>query len=202
MDCRKELKKKLSESYDRMMKLWMASTPAQLVAAAEEIAAARFIRDSLTDAITEGDAEFLLGYGDPFQTMADQWRKDHGVQALSNELVPCIRELSEVYQTDEAQKITVRELLTRYPSASFNMMTPGGYIFLTPEQAGALLAEESVSGNPGCSGHDMEITAGELLPQKIQSMNLEKGVWRLLCDYPEMEQGMEENAPGLEVSMC
>ena len=39
MDYHKELKKKLSASYERQVKQWMASDPAQLIAAAEDIAA-------------------------------------------------------------------------------------------------------------------------------------------------------------------
>ena len=44
MDYHKELKKKMSASYERQVKQWMASDPAQLIAAAEDIAAFRFIQ--------------------------------------------------------------------------------------------------------------------------------------------------------------
>ena len=190
MDCKKELKKKLSESYDRMMKLWMVLTPDRLVAAAGEIAAARFIHDNLVDAITEGDAEFLLGYNDPLNVVWKKWNEENGaMMAHDDGLAHCIGSLS-ARQAEEGAPLTVRDLLTQYPSASFDMMTPGGFIFLTPEQAGGLLAGESVAGNPGCSGCDVKVDADELLPQKIQTMNLEKGVWHLLSYYPQIEQGM------------
>lgn len=190
MDCKKELKKKLSESYDRMMKLWMSSTPSQLVAAAEEITAARFIHDNLVDAITEGDAELLLGYNDPMNVVWKKWSEEtSAMMAHDNGLAHCIESLSE-QRMEEGATVTVREFLTRHPGASFNLMTPGGYVSLTPEQARGLLAGESAAGNPGCSGCDMKIDADELLPQQIQTMNLEKGVWHLLSYYPEIEQGM------------
>ena len=51
VDYHKELKKKLSASYERQVKQWMASDPAQLIAAAEDIAAIRFIHENLVDTI-------------------------------------------------------------------------------------------------------------------------------------------------------
>lgn len=48
MDYHKELKKKLSASYERQVKHWMASDPAQLIAASEDIAAIRFIHETLS----------------------------------------------------------------------------------------------------------------------------------------------------------
>ena len=37
----------------------------------------------------------------------------------------------------------LKELIQKYPRNSFNIMTPGGYVFLTPEQAKGLLAGNS-----------------------------------------------------------
>lgn len=189
MDCKKELKKKLSESYERIMKLWMASTPDQLVAAAGEIAAARFIHDALTNSITEGDAEFLLRYEDPLTVLRDKWVEETGsMMAHDDGLAHCIGSLSA--QQEEGAPVTVREFLTSHPSASFNMMTPGGYVSLTPEQAAGLLAGESTAGNPGCPGCDMEIPADELLPQCVGGHRLEHGVWFLGTYDPELTQQM------------
>lgn len=190
MDCKKELKKKLSESYERLVKQWMASTPAQLVAAAEEIAAARFIHDSLTDAITEGDAVFLLDYEDPLAVLRDKWIEENGSKMVhDNDLVQCVVSLSQETAVN-GEPVTVREFITSHPGASFQMMTPGGYVSLTPEQAEGLLAGESVSGNPGCPGFDMEVTADELLPQYVGGQRLERGVWLLGTYIPELEQDM------------
>lgn len=146
------------------MKLWMASTPAQLVAAAEEIAAARFIHNSLTDAITEGNAEFLLRYEDPLAVLQDKWIEENGSEMVhDDDLVHCVVSLSQ--ETPEAvEPVTLREFIASHPGSSFQMMTPGGYVSLTPEQAKGLLSGESVSGNPRCPGFDMGITADALLP--------------------------------------
>ena len=45
---------------------------------------------------------------------------------------------------------TVREFLERHPKEPVFMMTPGGYVYLVPEQIGNLLAGQAVSGSP-CS---------------------------------------------------
>ena len=127
MDCKKELKKRLSESYERMMKLWMASTPAQLVAAAEGIAVARFIHDSLADAVTEGDAAFLLRYEDPLAVLRDKWIEENGAMMVYDDgLAHCIASLS-AQQMEAGEPVTVREFLTRHPGSSSQMMTPGDY---------------------------------------------------------------------------
>lgn len=190
MDCKKELKKRLSESYARMMKLWMASTPSQLVAAAGEIAAARFIHDALTNSITEGDAEFLLRYEDPLTVLRDKWVEETGaMMAHEDGLAHCIGSLS-AQQSEEGAPVTVREFLLQHPGASFDMMTPGGYVSLTPEQAEGLLAGESAAGHPGCAGFGMEVTADELLPQCVGGHRLERGVWFLGTYDPELTQQM------------
>ena len=62
MDYHKELKKKMSASYERQVKQWMASDPAQLIAAAEDIAAIRFIHENLVDTISDDIFSFHLPY--------------------------------------------------------------------------------------------------------------------------------------------
>lgn len=96
MDCKKELKKKLSASYERLVKQWMASDPAQLIEAAEEIAAARFIHDCLTDAVSDGDAAFLLTLEDPLPVMRDKWIEENGAMMVHDDgLIHCVESLKE-----------------------------------------------------------------------------------------------------------
>ena len=60
---------------------------------------------------------------------------------------------------------TVREFLERHPKEPVFMMTPGGYVYLVPEQIGNLLAGQAVSGSP-CSWREcVQIKAEELLQQ-------------------------------------
>lgn len=49
MNSKKELKKRISADYERRVKQWMASDPSQLIDAAEEITAARLIRDNIEE---------------------------------------------------------------------------------------------------------------------------------------------------------
>lgn len=53
MNDKQELKKRIDASYERRVKQWMESDPAQLLDAAETIAAAQLIHDNLDDAISE-----------------------------------------------------------------------------------------------------------------------------------------------------
>ena len=78
MDYHKELKKKMSASYERQVKQWMASDPAQLIAAAEDIAAIRFIHENLVDTISDEDASFLLTLDDPLGDVSSKWVEENG----------------------------------------------------------------------------------------------------------------------------
>lgn len=85
MDYHKELKKKLSASYEQQVKRWMASDPAQLIEAAEEIAAVRFIHENLVEAISDEDASFLLTLDDPLWNMSSKWVTENGSEMVHDE---------------------------------------------------------------------------------------------------------------------
>lgn len=96
--------------------------------------------------------------------------------------------------------MTVRDFIERHPEATLDLMTPGGYVYLKPEQARALLQGKSVTGHPGDIEMGMEVTAKELLPQRICSANFAKGAWHMLTDCSpnvsdqdkEVEQTMDK----------
>lgn len=48
---------------------------------------------------------------------------------------------------------TVREFLERHPEETVFMMTPGGYVYLVPEQIGNLLAGQAVPGSRTVGGN-------------------------------------------------
>ena len=82
----------------------------------------------------------------------------------------------------------VQEFMIRHPQASFDMMTPGGYVFLTPEKAKELLAGKDVAGHPSVSESARVVTTDELLNQEVVSANYSDNVWHILSDFPQMEQ--------------
>ena len=91
LDYKKELKKRISADYERRVKQWMAADPSQLIDAAEEITAARLIRDNIEDAINEEDARFLLGLDEPLDELADRWIAENGLDAShGEELLHCV----------------------------------------------------------------------------------------------------------------
>ena len=71
---------------------------------------------------------------------------------------------------ERGYKMLVRNLLEKYPDSAFHMMTPGGFVDLSPEQARELLKGESVKAHPGVSGCDMEMDAEELLNERVDTM--------------------------------
>lgn len=82
---------------------------------------------------------------------------------------------------------TVREFLERHPEEPVFMMTPGGYVYLVPEQIGNLLAGQAVSGSPYSWRECVRIKAEELLQQIINSMNHANGTWYVLTQLNEPE---------------
>jgi len=91
-------------------------------------------------------------------------------------------------------------MLIKYPQASFDMMTPGGFVFLTPEAARELLSGKSVIGHPGVSESARVVTADELLNQEVFSSEYSNNVWHILSDFPQMEQ--DSASPEQGVKLC
>lgn len=85
----------------------------------------------------------------------------------------------------QAEQKTIREMLLQFPEDQFDLMTPGGFVTLTPSDAAAVLAGGSVSGHPGIPGFAREVTAEELLDQVICICQHDQGTWHILCDFPE-----------------
>lgn len=96
----------------------------------------------------------------------------------------------------------VREFLTQHPDVITYMMTPGGYVYLTPESAQALLEGKSTAGHPGDPEMAVEIGAEELLPQTIHSAIYSAGSWHLLTAYsPEQMSGGTAEMEGCAVAL-
>ena len=82
---------------------------------------------------------------------------------------------------------TVRGFLERHPNEPVFMLTPGGYVYLVPEQIGNLLAGEAVSGSPYSWRECVQIKAEELLQQMVDSLNHADGTWYVLTRLYEPE---------------
>ena len=85
---------------------------------------------------------------------------------------------------------SLRQLIVQNPSASFDLMTPCGYVYLTPEQSAALLAGSDISAHPGSSGYGQQVSAEELLDQTVHTANCTDGIWHIITMWPEQTQGL------------
>lgn len=198
MNYKNELKKKISADYERRVKQWMSSDPAQLVDAAETIVAARLIRDNLDDAITTQDAKFLLDLDDPLGYVTDCWISENGADnSHKEELQHCVWTLQQDFGEGQAPA-TVRDFLMEHKGGVFSLMTPCGYVSLTEAQAESLLDGHGIKSHPGVAGVSMEVSADEILTQTVKSANRQNGVWYLLTESPEQTQ----SPPEMEVNMC
>jgi hypothetical protein len=186
-----------------------------LIGKSDEITAARFVYNELYGGrYPEDYMEYLLRFENPLEVARDQWISEQSVD-FSEELNHALWSLMDKgtaeqdYALDpeytpgpaKDKKITVRDFIERHPCANLDMMTPGGFVYLTPEEAQLLLSGQSIKGHPGDPEYAMETTAEELLNQEIHSASFSKGTWRILSDYirePEQEQAPFEQG----VTMC
>lgn len=195
MDYKKELKKKISAGYKQRVRQWMSS----VIDMAEDIVATQLVYENLLDTISDEDAAFLLRYDDdPLKVVSGRWSSENGLDAVhDDELIHCMESL-RLEDMEQSHQMRVREFISQHPGVAFSMMTPGGYVLLTADQAEGLLKGESVVGYSGVTGSDRAVTADELLQQVIQDISWRNGVWYLMTKYPEMRQETSE----MEVTMC
>ena len=78
------------------------------------------------------------------------------------------------------------------------LLTPGGYVNLTPEQGQALLSGHAALGHPGNPSYTVRMEAEELLSQVVLNAEERNGGWYILTDRPPLEQ----SEPDQEVQMC
>ena len=152
------LRKKLDNGMARYQKEWRQKPASELVELASEIAAVQFVYQELSDGSYSAEyMEYLLRFENPLEVVADQWISEQTVD-FSEELTHALwtlwdkGESESEYTLDpdyapvsaEEVRITLREFIEAHPNASFDMMTPGGYVYLTPETAQLLLACHNV----------------------------------------------------------
>ena len=209
------LRNKLDRGMAQFQKEWQQKPASELVELASELAAVQFVSQELSDGSYSAEyMEYLLRFENPLEVVADQWISEQTVD-FSEELTHALwtlwdkGESESEYTLDpdyapvsaEEVRITLREFIEAHPNASFDMMTPGGYVYLTPETAQLLLAGHNVKGNPGSAEFARDVPAEELLEQEICTADFSKGAWRVLSDHnpePRLEQGPFEQG----VTMC
>ena len=209
------VRKKLDSGMVRYQKEWRQKPASELVELASEIAAAQFVYKELSEGSYSAEyMEYLLRFENPLEVVADQWISEQTVD-FSEELTHALWTLWDKGESEseytlhpeyapvsaEEARITLREFIEAHPNTSFDMMTPGGYVYLTPETAQLLLAGHSVKGNPGSAEFARDVPAEELLEQEICTADFSKGAWRVLSDHnpePRLEQGPFEQG----VTMC
>lgn len=86
----------------------------------------------------------------------------------------------------------VKDFLKKYPNDNFQMMTPGGYVDLSSQQAKELLAGKPVAAHPGESGCKMMVDAEELLMESVLSANWRHGTCYMLTDLSQEAEPQKE----------
>lgn len=181
------LAEKLNTEYNAYIRRWEATPIEVAMQDVEKLVAAKQIKCYLADSITEGDAALLLHKAVTLEKLIDQYGQSMDTQEL---LQQCISPFSAM-DFGPGEGPTVRDLLTQAPGSGLDMMTPDGYVQLSPEQAEQLLAGSPVHAHAGASGTEALAEADMILCQQVLRGGMKDGVWQVLTDYPQMEQGQQ-----------
>lgn len=202
---------KLQKNYENLAAEWSVLTPAELIDKAEEIYATKLVKEQLMQCVDEKTAGWFLRFRNLLEIVRDKWMEENGTELPHDEeLSHAVWSITDCQDTDSlyemeanaepsgTQPVTVREFIERHPNVAFDMMTPGGFVYLTPDRAESLLDGQSVKGHPGEIEYTHEIPAEELLNQEVVRANFNGTEWKLLSDelhekerqIPSSEQGM------------
>lgn len=103
-----------------------------------------------------------------------------------------------VDRKEQALLGTVKAFMERHSDEKVFMMTPGGYVFLLPEQICQLLSGQPVKANPATDRDCARINADELLSQSVENMNYADGVWYVITRYSQTSDKSQTAAAGNE----
>lgn len=74
----------------------------------------------------------------------------------------------------------LKAFIEQHCNESIQIMTPGGYVSLNPENIQLLINGKSIMAHPGCSNNSMEIDAKDLLSQCVIAANYNGNQWWVL----------------------
>ena len=98
--------------------------------------------------------------------------------------------------------MTLKEFIEQNPNATLNMMTPGGYVLLTPEHSKNLLHGDGVNAHAGSSDARTVIQAAELLPQEVvrcQAHKSEPDYFFLLTAWEQEQAASNQQMGGMQM---
>ena len=129
----------------------------ELIDKAEEIYATRLAKENLMRHVDEQRAEWFLRFQNPLEIVRDKWIEENGVEMVHDEefshavwtVMDC-QDTESLYglasdaerPPDGTNRSPYGEFIERHPNVTFHMMTPGGFVYLTPEKAKLLLSDK------------------------------------------------------------
>ena len=176
----------------------------ELIQAADEISTMMTCHSELMafgENLSRKKMIFLLQQEKPLELLSEAWMEHQTVdvgetfQSLLTGLYDETRQTQVRDMVYAIQPKTIEELLTSYPDDYFQLMTPCGFVDLTPSETEKLLHGEATMAHPGVSGCQMPVEAQELLEMEVLSLKRdEHGCWYALTDHPQqkMEQAPQE----------
>ena len=138
----------------------------ELIQAADEISAMMTCHSELMafgENLSRKKMIFLLQQEKPLELLSEAWMEHQTVdvgetfQSLLTGLYDETRQTQVRDMVYAIQPKTIEELLTSYPDDYFQLMTPCGFVDLTPSETEKLLHGEATMAHPGVSGCQMPV---------------------------------------------
>ena len=175
----------------------------ELIQAADEISAMMTCHSELLvfrEDLPRKEMIFLLQQDKPLELLSEAWMEHQNVdvgETFQSLLTGLYGEAQQQACTDDVMKHqTVEELLTSYPDDYFQLMTPCGFVDLTPSETEKLLRGEATMAHPGVSGCKMPVEAQEILEMEVRSLKRdEHGCWYALTDHPQQKMAQASQEP-------
>lgn len=198
------LSEKLKECWNTYKNSLHTLSVDELIERAEEIASTQICYSELRCIESDFDSglcSFLLRQDDPLSALRDAWLAYQNVDVgeTFQSLLDDLRR-AESSQVREPAPQTIKELLEAYPYGSFQLMTPSGFVDLTPSETEKLMRGEAVMAHPGASGYEMPLPAEEVLELEIETLKRgDDGRWYALTDTPAPQ--MDTSEQGFQMNM-
>ena len=148
----------------------------ELIQAADEISAMMTCHAELMafgEGLSRREMIFLLQQEKPLEPLSKAWMEHQNVdvgETFQSLLTGLYDEAQQTQVRDMVQPQTVKELLRRYPNDFFQLMTPCGFVDLSPSETEKLLRGEATMAHPGVSGCQMPVEAQEILEMEVRSL--------------------------------
>lgn len=135
------------------------------------------------------DLSVLESFGSRFKALCEN------KPAFEKVVAEAMTEADQMRQESEKECQTIKEFIEQHLNCSFDMITPMGYVHLTPEDSANLLQGGSILGHLGFGDPSHTIQAEDLLPLPVEYWRQDNGNpthYSMMVGLPSLDEQPEQ----------